>query len=815
MANNITTGGLTFLTVVSNRTIRLIGNVLTGEIDGRSIFNDATRIASIYVRRGDSYQTFKPNNNFSQVKALNPGEGVAIGANIAFESEFFFPLPNSAQQAQVLTAISQIQVPPSLQDTLKAKLPNLPNSELTEVYQAVQAAATANGYLPSDVIDSLGFLRSWWQADPASADASYGNRVGAIASWGSSTDTLSQTSEVYKPYLTGEGIEFSINPQTWLTYNGAFLANTNFTITLAERREALNAGWILGGSSSGNNANLSIGYSSPTTMSFNRIGGSDLSYTVPAALSADYRVWAFVFDGTKRYIYLNGVKVAEVADTIALGSYPDSSLGFNYSASYIGKVKALAISVATLNATRIAHISKFFSSYITLFPPIFGDAPSGSIAVTDPLSNSSFAINDNGKAIFFIRGNFTLDEESGVLSGLEARFPDSGSWRTIESRPPGPDFLIQYEAAAATGNLTVRFVGNPDVAAVVSNIAVIDAKVSNLQTSVSGKIITVTWTPPNASVASYVAGYSRDNGVTWTDENDSNAAGTSHAFPPLIGGSYLIRVKAILTTGGGDFKVTATPAEILPTPPAQIASNLVSASKSLLRFDDTANLMTDIKTYASLTTVGTLATVAGLSEGSTNALVLDAANGNYLKETDGTKFRLSNDHTIIFVFKYTGTYTSTTIDNTILAKWEEASTNRSYIIGVRSNTSGDQVLLRNSDGSTNNASSTPFVNTTAGTRNRPVLGIVQFSRTQGFFRAKIINPDRNYIDNNWSSVGLGGVKSTSLPATIGTSNITTAPGKYRATGQLDFLAFLDRLTDDEEGNYLNNLINGVPLFKQV
>lgn len=785
MANNLFTGRLNCFFYVRPQNGKLVGNPVGGEVDLRSVFT-STNTKTIYST-DDGIKIFNPDRpNFSSLKRLETGKLYAIETKVDFEVAQIVPNPDTIFQSALVNYLATATA--TVGGVLQGRLPNLPTIKRNDVETAIINSASGQGYLPEVLADTLGAFRLWASFEPTSSNTFVNNPVASVGSWGSSVDGLSQTNQAFQPYLTSEGLEVSANPPGWLSYDGSFLAGSNFTIFIMERREALNAGYLLGGSSSSNGTNLLAGYASSTNFVFNRLGGNNLSYTVPSTLTNNFRIWALRFNGTNRSIWLNGAKVAEAADSDSLSAYTGAALGWAFEPSYIGKIRHYLVSSTALADDQIPQVNRFLEFYTALYPTDPPELPEGSISLSLPLPNSVYAAQGNENADILVGGTLSVSE--GILSAIEASFNGS-PYRTLISRPLGATYFALFPQISGNGSLIVRFKDQSTISATVNGISIVNANPTNIVPVVNGSNITATWTAPvGVTVQSYSVGLTQDDGVTWTEIND--VLSPSYTFINLVSGEYRIRVKANLATSSSPWIETPNPVTIAGQSPAQLNANLYNDAVSIFRFNDTS--WADAKSVNTLTATGTPVSDLDIFGSGAGSVAFDATS--YFAAADPTAFRLNATQTWIFNCVNSGSNTSTARLGMLLSK-SIASSNpnsRSYNIAVDSSNNGDRIVLQMSNNGTSitGTTSTPYYNA-----KTPLHVVV-------VYKANVYT--RIYVNGSLAVEGAapGLNQSTVIPLKIGASLNATNVIANPFTGRAQQMLFLNREVTFEEVTYLWN-----------
>lgn len=789
MPNNISAGTTQFY-YVSTQVGWLKTAPVGGGIDLRGTFTTANTV-KVWTSKNGQVRSFLPEfPAMSSLDKLVTNELYTVEAKTDFEVDSIVPNNNAGFTANLLEYLATATA--TVGDVLQDQLPNLPIIKRQDASTAVINASVNQPWQPSALASSLGAIRIWASMEPTSTGVAPNNTVSTVASWGSSVDGLSQSNESYRPYLTTEGLEITANPPGWLSYNGAFLADSNFTIFIMERREALNAGYLLGGSSSSSGTNLLAGYASATSFVFNRLGGNNLSYTVPSSLSGSFNVWALRYNGTHRSLWLNGLKVAEVADSTDLSAYTGSALGWAFEPSYIGKVRHYMVSANSLEDGQIPQIASFLRAYTALYPTQPPQIPTGSIALALPTPNSIYARDATGVAQLIVQGEFSVEE--GSLTAIEASFADR-PWETIVSRPVGNTFSAAITEEVATGSLIVRFKDASSVSATITNIAIVNADPTNVQATISSSTLTVAWTAPvGVSVSTYSVGISSDNGVTWADTNGISGAVTTYAYTNLLPDDYLVRVKSNLGTSASPWVATTTLATVVGRTDAEINAALYAAAVSIFKFDDTS--WVDTKGVNTLTPSGTPALGAPVLTATGNSVAFDGTS--YLSVDNASAFRMTAEHSWVFQVVNTGT-NSTARLGVIISKSNAsgASGSRSYTIALDSSSAGDRVVLQMSNNGTTTTAST---NSPYFPAKTPLFVVVLYKAGVGGYTKVIVNG----VTTEGATTGLN--QSTTIPVRIGANLTATTGGTINSpqVGRTDNGAFFNSILTAEDINYLWN-----------
>jgi len=131
----------------------------------------------------------------------------------------------------------------------------------------------------------------------------------------------------------------------FLSYNGNFLVNSDYTIFVVEARAGgASNNFFLAGSESTESNNLILGYSSNTTITHSHLGTANkIENTISAYGNPIPRLHTFAF-GRKfgKESYTNGgQKISSSSQTTPLASYTNSSIGkasASYFKGYIGEI---------------------------------------------------------------------------------------------------------------------------------------------------------------------------------------------------------------------------------------------------------------------------------------------------------------------------------------------------------------------------------------------------------------------------------------------------------------------------------------------
>lgn len=131
----------------------------------------------------------------------------------------------------------------------------------------------------------------------------------------------------------------------FLSYDGSFLANTNYTVFVGvTRSSARSSNFFLGGSTTTlNNANLALGWRSSTVLTHAQ-WSNDYDITVPAYTSPTYQVFTFSHSTTSsKKTHSNGVQIGSKADTSSLVSYNGAYIGFLNGNKFAGDIAEIII----------------------------------------------------------------------------------------------------------------------------------------------------------------------------------------------------------------------------------------------------------------------------------------------------------------------------------------------------------------------------------------------------------------------------------------------------------------------------------------
>ena len=170
----------------------------------------------------------------------------------------------------------------------------------------------------------------WNDLNPTTLNSSYKNHASQATS--ASQPLYIQNGINGLPALLFDGID------DFLSYNGNFLTNADYTIFVVEARTGSVANnFFLAGSESTESNNLILGYSSNTIITHSHLGTANkIENTISAYGGPIPRVHSFAF-GRKfgKESYTNGgQKIFSTSQTTPLANYANSSIGKAYTANY-------------------------------------------------------------------------------------------------------------------------------------------------------------------------------------------------------------------------------------------------------------------------------------------------------------------------------------------------------------------------------------------------------------------------------------------------------------------------------------------------
>jgi hypothetical protein len=175
-----------------------------------------------------------------------------------------------------------------------------------------------NIYTTSSTSTENAFVSTWY-------DQSGNNRHATQTATGSQPLIVSSGSLVTqsgRPAVRFDGISSSFS------YNGAFLANTKYSIYhVSSRNSGKNHNWILGGSGNTTNQNLLVGYRFDNLYRYSQYS-NDLDYTVSTYSTPILDLFSVHNTPTGKSIFYNNISVVTSSDTVDLASNAGSSIGY-------------------------------------------------------------------------------------------------------------------------------------------------------------------------------------------------------------------------------------------------------------------------------------------------------------------------------------------------------------------------------------------------------------------------------------------------------------------------------------------------------
>lgn len=154
----------------------------------------------------------------------------------------------------------------------------------------------------------------------------------------------------------------------FMSYDGTFLAGSNYTIFVVEQRTSNKSNnFFMGGSTAATNKDLVLGYAADTTIKQAHYG-NDLSFTIQAFVNPTPRIHSFWFSastgGGKKY-WLNGGNSADASDssqTESLTDYLNAYLGRYFTNNYFfGDIAEVIIFNGALKNSERQSIETYLS----------------------------------------------------------------------------------------------------------------------------------------------------------------------------------------------------------------------------------------------------------------------------------------------------------------------------------------------------------------------------------------------------------------------------------------------------------------------
>jgi hypothetical protein len=177
-----------------------------------------------------------------------------------------------------------------------------------------------------------------------------------------------------------------------LSYNGTFLAGTDYTVFIVEGRRDNSVNWILRGSAGGsdNNINLNIGYRDNTTFSHAQYG-NDYDMSVAGFTAQQFNVFTVDCGIDQKHTWRNGALLGSKNDSTKLVSYAGATIGGN--GGYNGDIAEVIIYNRTLSAAEMAAVHLYLEAkYAIAIEVDDAAAMSASVWVQVPELTNSAAV---------------------------------------------------------------------------------------------------------------------------------------------------------------------------------------------------------------------------------------------------------------------------------------------------------------------------------------------------------------------------------------------------------------------------------------
>lgn len=208
--------------------------------------------------------------------------------------------------------------------------------------------------------------------DGTTISAWYDNNPQKIEKNNATQATSSQRPTFYENVLNGIPVVRFDGSNDGMSFDGTFLANTNYTIFVVEQRRGIGPSggttFFIGGTNVSEYTNLRVGYNTTSTMVFSH-GSYNLNYTVPSYSAPIPRIHTLWFSQTygKKY-WENGGNNPDATDTRTqakhvLDSYTGATIGklYNCCQYYNGDIAEIISYVRDLTTEERQSVESYLS----------------------------------------------------------------------------------------------------------------------------------------------------------------------------------------------------------------------------------------------------------------------------------------------------------------------------------------------------------------------------------------------------------------------------------------------------------------------